>query len=169
MCGIFGQISVKAKAFNKRAFCTMGVRNDSRGGDSCGIFIDGNVEYGIDKQKLFINFFRDSKLLEYTTTCKIALGHCRKASVGKVGLETAQPVVIYNDQNKIEFVVIHNGTIYNYEELAKKYLDLFRKKNDVAKQLVQKWIPIVAASQSVKNKPEEKELLTKWIDVVEYE
>jgi thiamine kinase-like enzyme len=55
------------------------------------------------------------------------------------------------------------------EELAKKYLDLFCKKNDVAKQLVQKWIPIVAASQSVKNKPEEKELLTKWIDVVEYE
>lgn len=122
MCGIFGTISLKSKAFNKRAFCTMGVRNDSRGGDSCGIFIDGNVEYGIDKQKLFINFFRDSKLLEYTTTCKIALGHCRKASVGKVGLETAQPVVIYNDQNKIEFVVIHNGTIYNYEELAKKYI-----------------------------------------------
>ena len=55
------------------------------------------------------------------------------------------------------------------EELAKKYVDLFCKKNDVAKQLVQKWIPIVAASQSVKNKPEEKELLTKWIDVVEYE
>jgi asparagine synthetase B (glutamine-hydrolysing) len=49
MCGIFGTISLKSKAFNKRAFCTMGVRNDSRGGDSCGIFIDGNVEYGIDK------------------------------------------------------------------------------------------------------------------------
>lgn len=55
------------------------------------------------------------------------------------------------------------------EELAKKYVDLFCKKNDVAKQLVQQWIPIVAASQSVKNKPEEKELLTKWIGVVEYE
>ena len=98
MCGIFGMISKKARPFNKRAFCTMGVRNDSRGGDSCGIFIDGNVEYGVDKEKLFISFFRKSALLNVTTQCKIALGHCRKASVGKVSLETAQPVVIKNEE-----------------------------------------------------------------------
>lgn len=94
MCGIFGMISRKTKPFNKRAFCTMGVRNDSRGGDSCGIFIDGLVEYGVDKKKLFINFFRESPLLAHTTECRIALGHCRKASVGKVSVETAQPVVL---------------------------------------------------------------------------
>ncbi|MCH5149708.1 MAG: aminoglycoside phosphotransferase family protein, partial [Spirochaetales bacterium] len=35
------------------------------------------------------------------------------------------------------------------DDLAKKYIDLFCKKNDIAKQLVQQWIPIVAASQSV--------------------
>lgn len=122
MCGIFGFLSKKEKPFNKRAFCTMGVRNDSRGGDSCGIFIDGEVEYGVDKQKTFISFFRDSVLLDLTTTCKVALGHCRKASVGNVSLETAQPVVIYNEKGEAEFVVIHNGTIYNYEALAKKYI-----------------------------------------------
>lgn len=115
-------VSKRPKQFNKRAFFTMGVRNDSRGGDSCGVFIDGSVEYGIDKQKLFISFFRDSKLLKYTNDCKIALGHCRKASVGKVGLETAQPVVIYDNDNNVKFVLIHNGTIHNYEELAKKYI-----------------------------------------------
>ena len=113
MCGIFGMISKKARPFNKRAFCTMGVRNDSRGGDSCGIFIDGNVEYGVDKEKLFISFFRKSALLNITTQCKIALGHCRKASVGKVSLETAQPVVITNEEGQIDFVLIHNGTITN--------------------------------------------------------
>lgn len=122
MCGIFGTISKSNKSFNKRAFCTMGVRNDSRGGDSCGVFIDGQVEYGVDKQKLFINFFRDSILLNTTTECKIALGHCRKASVGKVSKETAQPVVLTNETGEIEYVLIHNGTIYNYEELAKKYI-----------------------------------------------
>ena len=122
MCGIFGMISRKAKPFNKRAFCTMGVRNDSRGGDSCGIFIDGLVEYGVDKQKTFISFFRDSKILDTTTECKVALGHCRKASVGKVSLETAQPVVLYNEQGFIDYVLIHNGTVYNYQELAKKYI-----------------------------------------------
>lgn len=53
--------------------------------------------------------------------------------------------------------------------LAEKYLNLFCKKSDTAKQYVQKWIPIVAASQLVKGNPEEKEFLTKWADVVEYE
>ena len=52
---------------------------------------------------------------------------------------------------------------------AKKYLNLFCKKSDTAKQYVQKWIPIVAASQSVKGKPEEKEFLLRWADVVDYE
>ena len=115
-------ISKKSKRFNKRAFFTMGVRNDSRGGDSCGVFIDKQVEYGVDKQKMFISFFRDSILLKETNECKVALGHCRKASVGKVSLETAQPVVLTNSDNEVEFVLIHNGTIHNYEELAKKYI-----------------------------------------------
>lgn len=54
-------------------------------------------------------------------------------------------------------------------ELAEKYLNLFCIKSDTAKQYIQKWLPIVAASQSVKGKPEEKELLTSWASVVEYE
>ena len=122
MCGIFGMISKKPKPLNKRAFCTMGARNDSRGGDSCGVFIDGQVEYGVDKEKLFISFFRGSKVLNQVTDCKVALGHCRKASVGKVSLETAQPVVLYNDSGAVDYVLIHNGTIHNYKELAKKYI-----------------------------------------------
>ena len=52
---------------------------------------------------------------------------------------------------------------------AEMYLDLFCKKSDTAKQYVQKWLPIVAASQSVKGKPEEREFLMHWVDVVEYE
>lgn len=54
-------------------------------------------------------------------------------------------------------------------EGAKKYLDLFCKKSDTAKQYVQKWIPIVAASQLVKGKKEEREFLLHWVDVVDYE
>ncbi len=54
-------------------------------------------------------------------------------------------------------------------DVAEKYLKVFCKKSDTAKQYVQKWIPIVAASQLVKEKPEERELLLKWVDVVEYE
>jgi len=34
---------------------------------------------------------------------------------------------------------------------------------------VQSWLPIVAASQSVKGNPHERELLLSWVDVVDYE
>ncbi|MDD4700126.1 MAG: phosphotransferase [Oscillospiraceae bacterium] len=54
-------------------------------------------------------------------------------------------------------------------ETADKYMNLFCKKSDTAKQYIQKWLPIVAASQLVKDKPEEHELLMKWIDVRDYE
>ncbi len=55
------------------------------------------------------------------------------------------------------------------EALADQYLDLFCKKSDTAKQYVQQWLPIVAASQSVKGKPEEREFLLNWVNVVDYE
>lgn len=52
---------------------------------------------------------------------------------------------------------------------AELYMKLFCKKSDTAKQYVQQWLPIVAASQSVKGKPEEKEFLLKWANVIDYE
>lgn len=55
------------------------------------------------------------------------------------------------------------------DALAEKYLKLFCKKSDTAIQYVQSWLPIVAASQLVKGKPEEKDFLESWINVVEYE
>lgn len=55
------------------------------------------------------------------------------------------------------------------EELAKKYIELFCKKSDTARQYVQRWLPIVAASQSVKGNPHERELLLSWVDVADYE
>ena len=58
-----------------------------------------------------------------------------------------------------------NGDI----EGAKKYLDLFCQKSNTAKQYVQKWMPIVAASQSVKGNEKEREFLLSWVNVVDYE
>lgn len=124
MCGLFGIINSEPKTLDKRAFLTLGVNNDTRGGDSCGVFIDGQIEYGYDKLKLFADFWSTSELIKNTSKCTIAMGHCRKASVGGVGIreEKAQPVVLRNEDGKIDFVLTHNGTIKNYEELAKKYI-----------------------------------------------
>ena len=54
------------------------------------------------------------------------------------------------------------------EEFADKYLNLFCERTDTAKQYVQKWLPIVAASQSVKGNKEEVGLLSRWVNVVDY-
>ena len=54
-------------------------------------------------------------------------------------------------------------------EAAEQYLALFCKKSDTAMQYVQQWMPIVAASQSVKGKPEEREFLLRWASIVDYE
>ena len=52
---------------------------------------------------------------------------------------------------------------------AELYLDTFCKKSDTAKQYVQKWMPIVAASQSVKGNEKEREFLASWVGVVDYQ
>ncbi len=58
-----------------------------------------------------------------------------------------------------------NGDI----EGAKLYLELFCEMSDTARQYVEKWMPIVAASQSVKGNEREREFLLSWVDVVDYE
>ena len=58
-----------------------------------------------------------------------------------------------------------NGDI----EGAEFYLNTFCKKSDTAKQYVQKWMPIVAASQSVKGNETEREFLMSWVGVVDYQ
>lgn len=55
------------------------------------------------------------------------------------------------------------------KELAEKYLDLFCKKADIAKQLVWQWMPIVACSESVKNIDGQKELLDSWVNVFDFQ
>ena len=55
------------------------------------------------------------------------------------------------------------------QKLADLYLELFCDMTDTAKQYVQRWLPITAASRLGKGIPQEKELLEKWLDVVEYE
>ena len=54
-------------------------------------------------------------------------------------------------------------------EIANLYLDLFCTKSKTDKRYVQKWMPIVAASQSVKGNEQEREFLSTWVNVVDYQ
>ena len=52
---------------------------------------------------------------------------------------------------------------------ADDYMHKFCKKVTIHVQHAQKWLPIVAASQSVKGNPDERKFLLSWVDVVDYQ
>lgn len=52
---------------------------------------------------------------------------------------------------------------------AELYLELFCKKSKTKKKYVQEWLPIVAAARLTIAKPEEKELLMSWINVMDWQ
>lgn len=60
-------------------------------------------------------------------------------------------------------------SIEGKNELAEKYINLFSEKSGIEKTNIQRWIPIVAATQMTKGKEEEQEFLSNWINVVDYE
>ena len=54
------------------------------------------------------------------------------------------------------------------QDIAEKYLECYCRKTDTARQLVQRWFPIVAASRLVKRVPEEREFLLNWTHIGEF-
>ncbi len=77
------------------------------------------------------------------------------ATVGNASADTARTYLLF--------------TLAGDTKAADEYLTAFCKKSDTARQYVEQWLPIVAASQMAKGKPEEREMLAKWADVCQYE
>ena len=103
--------------------------------------------------------------------------------------------VCHGDFNPTNVVVAEDGTLYILDwshatqgnasadvartyllfwlagdsEAAEQYLNLFCEKSKTDKRYVQKWMPIVAASQSVKGNAQERDLLSSWVSVVDYQ
>jgi tRNA A-37 threonylcarbamoyl transferase component Bud32 len=50
---------------------------------------------------------------------------------------------------------------------AEKYVDLFCELSNTAQQDVQKWLPIIAASQSIKVRLEERKFLLRWVNAMD--
>ncbi len=138
--------------------------------------------------KLHDKMHRKISQADLDATCRYEL-HTRLAGMPK------HDKVCHGDFNPSNIIVKEDGTAYILDwshatqgnasadaartyllfclsgdvEAAEKYLKLFCKKSDTAKQYVQQWMPIVAASQSVKGKPEERAFLLHWANVTDYE
>ena len=139
-----------------------------------------------------INIDEDVKrYYPYGNLASNLIGFCNIDNVGQEGLELKWDSVLSGTSGKITtlesasralipdenetYTPAQNGSNItltidaNIQSIAEKYLNLFCKKSDTAKQYVQKWMPIVAASQSVKGNEHEREFLLSWVDVVDYE
>ena len=77
------------------------------------------------------------------------------ATQGNASADAARTFLLFSIQGKTD--------------VAEKYLNLFSEKSGIEKRNIQRWIPIVAATQMSKGKPEEQEFLSKWIDIIDYE
>jgi len=121
MCGLFAYISQKDNHnFNWDKFNHLGLDNDERGGDSVGRIIGDDIVKFVNNKKAKTTY------QDYVINHKnpdphhIAIGHTRKASVGIANVANAQPIVVdLGDGGK--FVMVHNGTLWNWEDLAKEF------------------------------------------------
>ncbi|MDE7165202.1 MAG: aminoglycoside phosphotransferase family protein [Clostridiales bacterium] len=105
-------------------------------------------------KKLCHGDFNPSNVIitESGEACVIDWSH---ATIGNASADTARTYLLF--------------MLAGDDKTAEFYLHNFCKKADTALQYVQNWLPIVAASQMVKGKPQEREMLAKWADVCQYD
>jgi hypothetical protein len=120
MCGIYSWAGKNIKDFNRDKFTILGLYNIERGKDSCGVSFDGEIYQGFGTNKLFSTFIRQNTI--DVEKYPVVIGHTRQASYGSViSSENVHPFGFGSHNNGFEFIGCHNGTLYNENELAKKY------------------------------------------------
>lgn len=111
MCGLFGWITDGSIAREQMAAtaCSLAIYNDTRGGDSWGMFNDASgVVRGLGK-------FAASVKATEVLNARMMLGHTRLATTGKVKIENSHPF----EAGRI--IGAHNGMVANHWELNREF------------------------------------------------
>jgi len=119
-CGLFGVATDDISKINIDKLKILGIYNDSRGGHSCGITLDGDIIYGTNKQKLFKDLISDCNI-GAPEILPVVLGHTRMATGGTHDEYNAHPFGFGENKSFYHFIGTHNGTLFNHLDLAKKY------------------------------------------------
>ncbi len=131
MCGIFGNITKTVNQLDVSAFNILGIFNIERGKNSCGITYDGEIFHGLDNDKIYSDFIKKRSIKPKKSP--ILFGHTRAASPGNIVNEyNAHPFGFGTYKEGFEFIGVHNGTLRNHRELARKYnIDLTEEVTQV--------------------------------------
>jgi len=121
MCGIIGYVPKNKNSMPNLDWVKLIMSyNATRGTDSCGIYINGQVLKGVDNQADIRIFIARNKLsMDLNAKNKNIIAHARKSSYGKNTLSNCHPFRIEHE-GKVMYL-IHNGTITNIHAMAKKY------------------------------------------------
>jgi glucosamine 6-phosphate synthetase-like amidotransferase/phosphosugar isomerase protein len=127
MCGIVGMVLKHNTGLTKQTedvFDQLLYVNTLRGEDSTGIIaVEKDTTFHIAKDASaahwFTPMYKETKVSkDMWNKGKAVIGHNRKKTVGKIEDASAHPFVV-ND----EFAMVHNGTLYNHNALAKTDVD----------------------------------------------
>lgn len=121
MCGIFG-VSLKQKTSETKIREAMlkvkilGLYNLSRGRDSCGITIEGEIYKGVERVKEWDKFI-GSFYMPSPKKNLVVIGHTRSSTGGSAHTaQNAHPFLIADDM-----IGVHNGVVNNIDTLLRKY------------------------------------------------
>lgn len=154
-------INIQLEVLSKRVPLLNRMKEKYRGRITNAKNIDDNTKYeliqrleGIESHnKLCHGDFNPSNVI-ITESGEHFIIDWAHATQGNASGDAAMTYLIFSKQGR--------------NDLAEKYINRFAELSHQDRQSIQRWIPIVAASQLTKGNPEEEEFLRRWIDVVEY-
>src|SRR6056297_148055 len=123
-CGIWGFHGNNNNNFSWNKFNILGIINDKQGGDATGRMIGKDYEHHNQKgSKTYTDFVSNILNPTYKDN-NIIFGHTRKTSYtakGTDGIEYTQPYPIRDVAGEIIGMGMHNGTLYNSDDLKEEY------------------------------------------------
>lgn len=121
MCGLVGYNGSTAPDISKLKMISL--LNENRGTDSCGLFINNKVYYGLDENSRISNFYKNCEFpTSFDSHNFNVLIHNRKSSIGGRHNDNAHPYCFKKTEKSkfFSFVGIHNGTVTNWKALLEE-------------------------------------------------
>jgi len=127
MCGIVAFLPKGKGRPNRRMLLAMGMANEERGTDNCGISVGDTIMRGGYSESKFRDFYIKNKVkVDEALDCsKPVIIHTRKSTSNSTGDTYAHPFIFFtkseNGEMAKKIVGCHNGIITNKEELFTKF------------------------------------------------